>query len=301
MLKKNLLYLLCLSSNVIVKSSHLIPRKSITSHTYDPHIICDGSGPSHAEGLPLVYSEIVYKELLLLCSATHGARQNVGCFCTTSSGLVHCESSFADPDLWTARYTPTSSHRTNSLSQALEAIGFPDGQIPFPLFCSILCQCKPEREADAWYGEHFYGVDVDTFVGRDGLLPQSSPTSGGAASTSVSFGVAETYDTNHQAADQPAWHNQCGNNCTSSKDCRAPAGENATCTCQAQRAQYQPGPGTVAFAATCLVFLGSGPKREEGLPCPCNSTYVSESCCDAPEGLVWEPSELKLGKLVGST
>ena len=35
-----------------------------------------------------------------------------------------------------------------------------------------------------------------------------------------------------------------------------------------------------------------------GMACPCNSTYVSKSCCSAPDGIVFEPAELNLGVLV---
>lgn len=31
--------------------------------------------------------------------------------------------------------------------------------------------------------------------------------------------------------------------------------------------------------------------------CPCNCTYVSEACCDAPSGIITESSKLKLGEL----
>ena len=37
---------------------------------------------------------------------------------------------------------------------------------------------------------------------------------------------------------------------------------------------------------------------QDDLVCPCNRTYVSKSCCEADGGLVWEPPELRLGRLV---
>ena len=43
----------------------------------------------------------------------------------------------------------------------------------------------------------------------------------------------------------------------------------------------------------------NGGKRDVVLPCPCNSTYISHSCCGAKGGLVWEPAGFNLGKLVG--
>jgi hypothetical protein len=32
-------------------------------------------------------------------------------------------------------------------------------------------------------------------------------------------------------------------------------------------------------------------------PCPCNTTYVSQACCDGHDGMIWEAPELKLGEL----
>ncbi|KAI9676055.1 MAG: hypothetical protein M1817_000798 [Caeruleum heppii] len=41
-------------------------------------------------------------------------------------------------------------------------------------------------------------------------------------------------------------------------------------------------------------------KRDEAdfMACPCNGTYVSEACCEAPDGMVFEGPEKKLGELL---
>ena len=107
------------------------------------------------------------------------------------------------------------------------------------------------------------------------------------------------------------WMNTCGRNCTTNADCTAPAATESNCTClAAQSSQYQPGVGTVAFVAACIVSLagsgstvggnGIGGKRsEETWPCPCNGSYVSYGCCGAGDGVVWEGEKEKLGVLVG--
>jgi len=74
-------------------------------------------------------------------------------------------------------------------------------------------------------------------------------------------------------------------------------GGTSSCMCSAQSEQYQPGSGTVAFVAACIISLSG--KREEGRPCPCNGTYVSYACCGAEAGLVWEAGDFKLGELLG--
>ena len=107
-----------------------------------------------------------------------------------------------------------------------------------------------------------------------------------------------------QSSDGAVVHTQCGNNCTSNDDCEAPASsagvggiaeKGSNCTCRAQSSQYQPGPGTVAFVAACLIDMATGGKREESLPCPCNSTYVSHGCCGAKNGWISEAPAYKLG------
>lgn len=41
----------------------------------------------------------------------------------------------------------------------------------------------------------------------------------------------------------------------------------------------------------------AGTHAVAALACPCNCTYVSVACCDAPSGVVYEAAELKLGAL----
>ena len=71
--------------------------------------------------------------------------------------------------------------------------------------------------------------------------------------------------------------------------------------CSVRSEQYQPGKGTVAFLAACIISMvgKNNPRGEEsGRPCPCNATYVSFACCGVPDGLVWEKETFKLGELL---
>ena len=52
----------------------------------------------------------------------------------------------------------------------------------------------------------------------------------------------------------------------------------------------------MTFVAACIISLSG--KREESRPCPCNATYVSHTCCDVEDGLVWEAGKFKLGELL---
>ena len=276
-------------------SSRLSPRKTTSPHSYDPYIICDLNGPTYAEGLPDVFSDQVYAELLSLCSSAHGARQNVGCFCSSSTGQVHCDPHLADRNLWEAIYNPEDE----AIIHRFEVAGIPWGQMTFPTLCEHVCECSTPSAARAWFQENYEGDDGDALVGVNGLVQPPEPSRNTMHDSGATFGAGTLVDTVQPADNELGWQNQCGNNCTSAKDCSVPAGGNSTCSCHAHSSQYQPGSGTVAFVAACLVTIGSGGgKRRESLPCPCNNTYVSHRCCGNFDGLVWEPPESNLGTLL---
>ena len=276
-------------------SSRLSPRKTTSAHSYDPYIICDLIGPTHAEGLPGAYNHQVYAELLSLCSSAHGARQNVGCFCSSSTGQVHCDPHLAERDLWEAHYSPEDE----AVIHRFEVAGIPWGEMAFPDLCQHGCECTTPDDASAWLEEIFEGNDSDALIGVNGLVQPPEPSRNAMLGSGTTFGAGTLIGTVQPADNEPGWQDQCGNNCTSAKDCSVPAGGNSTCTCRVHSSQYQPGSGTVAFIAACLVALGSdGGKRGEWQPCPCNNTYVSHSCCGVLDGLVWEPPESNLGTLL---
>ena len=125
--------LLTLSSS----ARYLLPRKSTSPIAYNPYIVCNGVSPSHAEGLPITYSEQTYRNRLDLCSAAHGARYNVACFCSTPNGRVHCDRNIADPPLWNTQCMSTYE----DIVHHYELMGFRDGLVPLPQLCEIICHC----------------------------------------------------------------------------------------------------------------------------------------------------------------
>ena len=188
---------------------------------------------------------------------------------------MHCEEAVADPVLWAA-------------------VSISDGS-PFPQICEMACVCTNVGDARAgreegWQGEAFVDGRWGTHV--EGEVAESSSGDDGANEVKAPGGgdAAPQY-----AAPVAGVQNQCGGNCTGSGGCGDASSKG--CMCLTQSEQYQPGEGTVAFVAACVVSLGG--KRQEGRPCPCNGTYVSHACCGARDGLVWEGEEFKLGELVG--
>lgn len=284
----------CIACIIVLgeSSSRLSPRKSTPLHSYDPYIICDLPGPTHAEGLPSAYSEEVYAGLLTLCSTANGARQNVGCFCSSSTGRVHCEESLADMSLWNVDYTPDD----DAVIHQFEVANIEYWDMTFQSLCQHGCKCRDPGDADKWYQ---HNTEVGALSGANGMIQPPEPPRSAMRGNRNTFGAGSFVSSVQPDHNEIQWQNQCGKNCTSIKDCNVPAGGDSTCSCQAHSSQYQPGSGSVAFIAACLVTLGSGGgKRQDSLPCPCNITYVSHGCCGVLDGLVWEQPESNLGRLL---
>ena len=284
-------------TTLAANSTPLNPRKSTSLAHHDPYIVCDMDGPRHNEGLPLRYSDQVYADLLTLCSYAHGARQNVGCFCAYTGRFVHCDEQFADAELWNANYRPENAATARRLESAVGRWG----EITFPDLCRYGCECRSPRDQAQYFREAYGDANYDALRGINGLMsPESTAGGGGEVGGGIS-GAGTLAGSVQGAGNEVQVQNQCGGNCTTAKDCVGPEGGAGACSCRGYSEQYQPGAGTVAFVAACLVMLGSGGggggKREEPLPCPCNSTYVSHGCCDVLDGVIWEPHSSNLGFL----
>lgn len=260
---------------------------------YDRYLTCPGQRLTHATGLPQGYSEATYSTSLALCSAYMGAPQNAGCFCTSPGDRVYCNEGMADPTLY---HAPLDWHPTN--------IAF---------YCMyIACHCRTEQETTSThdsvpsapavpaatstvrnpYYRHFSGPNPFRDAAERARNREFDPlrdTAGGGAVGSA----------------------QCGLGCSSDEECQscttdktAAAADQYKCRAAAQ-SKFNPTVGGATFISMCLRTIASGGqdskeyvgKRDEELPCPCNSTYISHGCCSAKDGLVWEPAEFYLGGL----
>ena len=268
---------------------------------YDPYITCQDRPPTHQNGLPARYLQSDYHNNLRLCSAAHGVpRRNVGCFCPYSRGDVICRHTIADPGLWSA---------------VVSWYDYGEEHYDFPEWCRISCECVTEHQAEAENkGDiNYYDDEFQFLLDANGVLP-NQPYTGYSSFTNTSSSGNNSADfAYHPPSSQNAptdllgkdpsgqdtrpsvLNDQCGDSCTTNKDCSS--GRNSSCICSTQSEQYQPGTGTVAFLAACITSFSG--KRGEGRPCPCNGTYVSYSCCGVEDGLVWEADEFKLGELLG--
>lgn len=212
-----------------------------------------------------------------------------------------CIESIADTNLWSA---------------TISWYDHGEEHYEFPQWCYIICECITEREAVAERrGDiSYYDSDFQHLLNSTGVLPDSSlagyssytdtSSSGGNRSNSTDGSSWQSPPTDHLAKAAPGidvepsvLQDQCGNSCTTNKDCNTSG--KSSCMCSAQSEQYQPGSGTVAFVAACIISMSG--KREESMPCPCNGSYVSHGCCGSEDGVVWEAEEFKLGELLGQT
>ena len=239
----------------VAYTSPLIERKM-----HDPYIVCHDPPPP-AYALPLGYR--TYQSSMDLCSAANGERgHNVGCFCSTSRGKLHCDSN-VDPRL--ALATTEWFNRTNDHYASLME------------FCDVACYCSDAASARL----------ARESSQRNSLNRVSHPWPNPTATY-----IGSTNDTlDAEMVD----NNQCGSDCSTQADC---AGGPDGCLCKTQSEQYVPTKGMVMFAAACMISLGG--KRAETSPCPCNGTYVSHTCCDAVDGIVQEPEHFKLGELLNT-
>ena len=252
--------------------------------TQDPYISCFGQVPNNSNGLPAGYSPQTYYNPMQLCSALNGASNHVGCVCATSrENSFRCHQRIADPQLWSAVVTSSGKN--------------------FTTLCRESCECTNSRNAE----EDRLQADLEYHYGRGRQGNRNSSQDNyhdpGDGNYQVFQGAQEQgieHDQGWTHADtlnkDPVAKDQCGMNCTTNADCGV-GGKG--CMCSTQSEQYQPGSGTVAFLAACIISMaGSLPRREENRPCPCNATYVSHACCGVADGLVWEGEEFKLGELL---
>ena len=279
------------ATSLLILFTYLLLLTTVKSEqlpAQDAFIKCQGIVPNHAHGLPRGYNTEDYFNVMQLCSAKDGNVKNVGCACVSSNpDSLYCFPAVADPILYNARLQPSGKS--------------------FRSFCYDHCECVDidiARAARDRSGNARGGQRTNQRTGGADV----TSTGGGAGAGSASGSGQTLYDPESawespgpeagpEAASVAVSHGQCWNNCTSNADC-AKVGEKG-CMCSTRSEQYQPGSGTVAFVAACIMSMaGGGGKREVAGPCPCNATYVSHACCGSADGMVWEEERFKLGELL---
>ena len=300
-LKPTYLLLSILVSSTVTQASSLLASRSI----FDPYIICND--PFAVPRPPTGYQ--TFANYLTLCAAVRGKqRSNMGCYCDRPYGLVHCDESRGDPQLWSAT-TILINADTGQRSWATL----------FDL-CLHVCHCSSAAKGRAarnetgrfrttqetsssetsTTSEGGYNADSDHAPGSSSGGSLGSSSSDLPASSSNNLPESSSSNSSDElAANMPhsplssPYQATCASNCSTNAECQGSKGD---CICRTQKETYVMGKGIVHFVAACMISLGG--KRAEDTPCPCNTTYVSQACCGAENGLVWEDETFKLGELL---
>ena len=144
---------------------------------------------------------------------------------------------------------------------------------------------QTQYDADSEDDSDTTSSDFNTF---NALFPGNvggSTTDAGAVNID-DIATGDAWYQNPGATDVP----KCNGTCEIGTDC-----PDQDCSCKVTGERLELSLGYVEYFASCTARLL---KRDEQVPCPCNITYVSHSCCEAEVGLVWESSDMKLGELV---
>ena len=234
--------------------------------------MCYGTVPQAAAGWPIGRMPSQFVSNNVLCAKTFANQYTMGCVCPAPGAMPDCSlDNGADPVLF------------NGVLHSF----FTGGYDSFLAWCLSVCTCLPEKEATEFHALSFQEqLDVvSRAVAQQGLPTFSTGNSQfGANSLSIPG------DTN------PADLDVCSGTCVAGTNC---SGDH--CSCQVKASTYDPRSNTLKYLAGCIFNPSDlvGTKRDEQMPCPCNASYVSYSCCGAIEnGLVWEAPEMKLGELV---
>ena len=278
--------------------STLLPTTNANfPQTPDSYMVCGGDVPqSNTWGpFPPGYSPDDYRDNLDLCSVAYGkvnadgSPRNVGCRCYYSGqSTPGCPRVFADQTLSTWQ-------------------GLWHGW-DFPRLCAErLCACTDNETAAGYRNAGQLGNAVFDYVSVLNHKPSGVyPYLPGAESSEEEEDATSDPGSGDYFNISSSVGDTCGATCTSNSQCSlgsAPVNTTSTlsCSCQVQSSTLIPGNVGTAYAnvvhAAACIISGLGKKRDEPDLCPCNTTYVSEACCNSRNGMVWELPEMYRGRL----
>jgi hypothetical protein len=287
------------SALVLLGISTLSSSSTLQARKAENLIRCEGSVPRDIDLWPLNRAPWYFfdskQEAQLLCAAFENDSINAGCYCVTPIGPPVC---------------------LRSKTKA------PELRDAFQAFCKDHCSCpismsRPlvyhEEEADGGeeteegleqYYESYYESSMEEAEGLPGQEEQQS-ISKGPQYTNLLLADAMAAALRHR---RPKHHRligsagKCQGKCSNSY---SSCGSDPSCRCKANPTNGFGVGNTALYLSTCIpaeVNTGGKVKRQiVNLPCPCNTSYVSQACCGSQQGLVWESPELMMGILITDT
>ncbi|KAI9723846.1 MAG: hypothetical protein M1828_004096 [Chrysothrix sp. TS-e1954] len=276
-----------LSTALLIHALPLVHAGRPFVENFNDEIMCFGEAPPPSAGWPDSRPGSDYISNQQLCPK-NSRLPNLGCTCLGPNTRPICALITGADHLlfhqrWDADYT--------------------GGWTGAAQYCEWHCYCGQEEEAKRWQARtpqeqsSFSEWDpytpeadhqIETALGLEsGTLGQSASAGGSVPGWYGSLADADT------GSAPTTLQKTC--NATSCDIQSGCSGDN--CHCKITGAQYEPSAGHVEYFASCSGSILN--KRQQPVPCPCNSTYVSHACCDkTSDGLVREEPWKKLGELV---
>ena len=261
-------------------------------------------------------------EAQTLCKAFENDGINVGCFCVSDIGPVRClESNSTAPDLVRAfrAFCQGACTCPNSFHGALLMILGSDEESEDDIESDEASdeesdeasdeesddeEAESEEEEDGENRPDDFVREYSSIIGDGGNdhiwgIGQDDQYTGAQSDRLQAYAIVQALRQRRAKLKRPlstsrGCHGKCSNSYSS-------CGSNPNCQCKANPVDGF-GAGNPAFYLSSCVSvqtrLGGKVKRELiDWPCPCNASYVSQACCEAEQGLVWEPRDLKRGVL----
>ena len=162
----------------------------------------------------------------------------------------------------------------------------------FKRWCSDLCLCLNSEAVTA--------IANVTRIRQEQMARDATPYTGSNLPIQPlnvpNFpGFSGTFNTASGGGNDMFTMESCNGTCTAGQDCGA-AGEE--CSCMVLSSTYIPRLGIEKYVSACTVpWVSKRDLNVEEPLCPCNTSYVSQSCCHSREGMVWEDESFKMGEL----
>lgn len=231
------------------------------------------------------------------CPYVYIDRRTLGCVCYSLIGGQHsCEYDLADPQLWLERSLLSwCVHRCACPGNTPRVLEAPVKDIDTESVgsCDEFGSCEPGKVES-------HNDDAQSEIEDAGAMSYHRRTRWGGAWShqrkrkDLISVLSVGYPLPRSAFGQQSSEQKClgscdGYTCTNGCQCLA--------TPVSKGLFMELGCGSLSLG---LGRRGLGGYTKGGWACPCNSTYVSQACCNAPDRMVWEPLDLQLGRMVDS-
>ncbi|KAI9673458.1 MAG: hypothetical protein M1817_002920 [Caeruleum heppii] len=264
------------------------------------YLACVDDLPQQSQ-FPQGYLRSDYPDLQSLC-ALGSAQKNLGCECRSPGDRAVCHALWADFGLWqSVRLKHYCQTKCACLEESKGPVDATNG-VP-PIQSDAGTDAESDTVSSAGSFEGIFPFDEDASDSEtswnSGYTTTEAPTfRGGRNGVDTRRPVQPpSVEQSIDVADLPG--GSCNVKCSNDNImCGEKTLNGLPCRCFALSASV----GAYFFSGLCANKMPWIKRDMDGLMpvgCACNTTYVSQRCCDddVSNGLVWEAPELKLGEL----